>query len=143
MIAPQARLRDRLIARGHSRTLDRELAAGAAPESSPAVALRARRLLDPCERRSIAEGLRRLVRDARDGPPLSRVRVPAVWTRVAAAGEELDQLADALSRPGPVAAHGVAEALLLLTDGTGPLYNPESHSSLRRLAAEATADLRL
>jgi hypothetical protein len=143
LIAPRARLTDRLAARWRSRTLDEVLADGAAPESSAAVALRARRLIDPCERRSIADGLRRLVREAREGPVRSRVRVAACWNRVAAAGDELDELADALSQPGPVAVHGVAEALLLLTDGTGPLYNPESSVSLSAMASSAIADLQL
>lgn len=143
MIAPRAGLKDRLAARLRTRTLDLELASGAPPESSAAVALRARHLIDPIERRSIADGLRGLVREARDGPRLSRVRVPACWKRVRAASEELDELADALIRPGPVSVHGVAEALLLLTDGTGPVYNPDSPANLRTLAVEATADLEL
>ena len=142
-IAPRATLGDRLLARWRSHTLDEELAGGVPPESSPAVALRARRLIDPGERRCIADGLRRLVREARQGPARSRVRVAACWTRVAAASEELDELADVLSSPGPVAVHGVAEALLLLTDGTGPLYNPESRVSLRAVATAAIADLQL
>jgi hypothetical protein len=143
LVAPRARLGDRLVARWRSRTLDEVLADGLPPESSAAVALRARRLIDPCERRSIAESLRRLVREAREGPVRSRVRVAACWNRVAAASEQLDELADALSQPGPVAVHGVAEALLLLTDGTGPLYNPESHVSLQAVASSAIADLQL
>ncbi|MDQ6819492.1 MAG: hypothetical protein ACR2L9_12970 [Solirubrobacteraceae bacterium] len=143
LIAPRPRLWDRLVARWRSRTLDAVLADGVPAESSAAVALRARRLIDPCERRSIADGLRRLVREASEGPVRSRVRVAACWNRVAAASEELDELADALSRPGPVAVHGVAEALLLLTDGTGPLYNPESCVSLQTMATSAIADLQL
>ena len=142
-IAPRAGLRDRAFAKLRSHTLDVALADGLAPESDPAIALRARRLIDPLERRSIADTLRGIVREAREGPRSSRVRVPAVWRRVAEAGEELAELADALSTPGPVAAHGVAEALLLLTDGSGPVYNPDNHASLRLLAAQATADLRL
>ena len=60
-----------------------------------------------------------------------------------AAGDDLIRLADALTQPGPVAARGVAEALLLLTDGTGPLYNSASQASLPECAAHATDDLGL
>ena len=59
-----------------------------------------------------------------------------------AAREELAELADTLDDPGPVAAGGVAQALLLLTDGTGPLYNPFSATSLRAWAERAARDLR-
>lgn len=69
-------------------------------------------------------------------------RVMPSWTRVRAAREELSRLADTLDDPGPVAAGGVAQALLLLTDGTGPLYNPHSRSSLCAGAQRATRELR-
>jgi hypothetical protein len=36
----------------------------------------------------------------------------------------------------------VAQALLLLTDGTGPLYNPSTHSTLRAGASRAARELR-
>ncbi|MDQ6815986.1 MAG: hypothetical protein M3018_01075 [Actinomycetota bacterium] len=142
-VARPARLRDRVLARLLSRSFDLALADGMPPEQNAAVALRARRLIDPCERRSIADALRRAVRESREGASRRWVRIPMCWPRVAAAGEELDELADALSRPGPVAVHGVAEALILLTDGSGPLYNVSSPASLKALAAAATADLQL
>jgi hypothetical protein len=56
---------------------------------------------------------------------------------------ELTRLADALATPGPVAARGVAEASILLTDGTGPLYNAHSRASVSARAARAIDDLRL
>ena len=58
------------------------------------------------------------------------------------AAEELSRLADTLDDPGPVAAQGVARAWLLLTDGTGPLYNARSRTSLCAGAARAIRDLR-
>jgi hypothetical protein len=143
VIARRARLRDRVLARMLSRSFDLALAGGTPAEQSAAVALRARRLIDPCERRSIADAIRQAVRESREGAARRWARMPLCWPRIAAAGEELDELADALTRPGPVAVHGVAEALILLTDGTGPLYNPRSPASLRALAAKATADLEL
>ena len=61
---------------------------------------------------------------------------------MAAASEELSALADTLAEPGPVAASGVAQAWILLTDGTGPLYNPDSRTSLCAGAARAVRELR-
>ncbi len=143
LIARRARVSDRVLARVRGRRLDLALAGGAPPEQNAAVALRARRLIDPSNRRSMAETLRRMLRESHDGHSISYAHVPPCRTRVLAAREQLDELADALSRPGPVAVHGVAEALVLLTDGTGPLYNPTSRVSLSALAAEALEDLRL
>jgi hypothetical protein len=62
-------------------------------------------------------------------------------SRVAAASEELSLLADMLDEPGPVAAGGVAEAWLLVTDGTGPLFNPHARATLRAGAARAAREL--
>jgi hypothetical protein len=143
LIARRPGLRERFLARLCYRRLDLALAGGAQPEQDPAVALRARRLIDPCNRRSMAEAFRRLLRESHEGSKLSYGHVHPSRKHVLAASEELGRLAEALSRPGPVAPHGVAEALLLLTDGTGPLYNPLSPTSLRALAAAAIEDLQL
>jgi len=62
--------------------------------------------------------------------------------RIKSAREELTQLADTLEDPGPVAAGGAAQAWILLTDGTGPLYNPASRTTLRAGAARAVRELR-
>jgi hypothetical protein len=61
---------------------------------------------------------------------------------VRAAREELIRLADTLDEPGPVSAAGVAQAWMLLTDGTGPLYNAESRVTLVAGAARAVRELR-
>jgi hypothetical protein len=61
---------------------------------------------------------------------------------VTAASGELAALADTLAKPGPVAASGVAQAWILLTDGTGPLYNANSRLSLCAGAARAAKALR-
>jgi hypothetical protein len=62
---------------------------------------------------------------------------------VVAASDDLNRLADELATPGPVAARGVAQAWILLTDGTGPLYNARSTGNLRTRAASAADHLRL
>lgn len=59
-----------------------------------------------------------------------------------AARVELRALAHLLDDPGPVTAHRVAQAWLLLTDGTGPLYNRSSDLPLSAQASRAASDLR-
>jgi hypothetical protein len=142
VIAARPRLRDRLAVRWRARHLDRALAAGTPPEASLALALRAQELTEPERRRSIAGGLRRIARDASAGrrSPVARIQPDRVGIK--AASEQLRLLADRLDQPGPVAARGVAKAWLLLTDGTGPLYNPHSRSTLREGIARATLELR-
>ena len=142
-VARSARARDRAVARLRARRLDCALADGAPPEATAPLALRARRLTALCMRRSIADTYRRLVREAHEGGASGHARLIPSAGRVIAATDELTRLADRLSTPGPVGAQGVAEALLLLSDGTGPLYNPRSDGTLRASAARAVRDLTL
>lgn len=135
-------LRARLAARWRSRRLDRALAAGVPPEADAALALRAEQLTELNHRHSIASALRQLIREAREGAPLEPARIRPDRRRVASASAELNALADTLEDPGPVAANGVAQAWILLTDGTGPLYNPYNRTSLRTGAARAARELR-
>lgn len=133
--------RDRFVARWLPRRLDRALAAGTPPEAGAALALRAVRLTEPTERRSIADALRRVLCEAREPAHPSPARIVPNRSTVTSADQELSLLADTLAEPGPVAAQGVAEAHLLLTDGTGPLYNPR-RDGLRSTAARAVRELR-
>jgi hypothetical protein len=143
VVAARARVRDRVTARFLSQQLDLALAAGAAPEIAPALALRARRLTGLRLRRGLADTYRRLLREARDDPQWPRARIVPCQSRVLAASEELSRLADRLAQPGPVTPQGAAKALLLLRDGTGPLYNARSKDSLRERAGEAAERLGL
>jgi hypothetical protein len=142
--AERPRLRDRVAAHWLARRLDRALAEGVSPESSAPLALRAHRLTEPDRRWSIAGALRRIVREAEeDRPRLGRMMpVRPHPATVRAASDELNELADTLDDPGPVAAHGVAQAWLLITDGTGPLYHPGTSDSLSLRAAQAARQLR-
>ena len=126
-----------------SRQLDLALARGAAPEATAPLALRARRLTSLWHRRAIAASYRRLVSEAREAGPKTPGRMIPPRSQVGAASDELSRLADELARPGPVAAQGVAEALLLLSDGTGPLHNPRSNAILRACVASAAENLAL
>lgn len=142
VVAERPRLRDRLVARWRARRLDLALADGVAPEASAPLALRAQRLTEPDRRWSTAGALRRIIREANDGRRPRLGRVNPNLRAVKAASSELNELADTLDDPGPVAAGGVAQAWLLLTDGTGPLYNPRSSELLSVRAARAAQQLR-
>jgi hypothetical protein len=142
-IAPRAGVLDHLSARLHSRDLDQALARGTPPESAAPLALRARRLTALPRRRVIAAGLRRVIRETCGRAPASQFGILPRRAQVAAASDELTRLAEDLVGLGPVAARGTAEAWILLTDGTGPLYNPDSTVSLRASAVSAANGLRL
>jgi hypothetical protein len=129
LVATRPGIRDRLEARVAARRLDHALAAGIYPETSSALALRARRLTGPRRRRTMADGYHRLPREARG--------------RVDSAGYELERLAETLESPGPVTAQGAAQAWLLLTDGTGPIHNADAPIGVRVAAERTLASLSL
>ena len=142
-VAGHIRLRDRAIARLRAQQLDRALAGGERSDKTEALALRATRLTAGPFRRSIAKSYRHILRQAREDPKPSRARIVPSRDRVIAARHELTEVARALTQPGPVAARGVAQALLLLRDGTGPMYNRGSEACLRTCLAIATENLEL
>jgi hypothetical protein len=136
-------MRDRAVAWLRPHKLDLALSAGASPEASAALALRAQRLTSLPHRRLLAETYRRIVREAREGRRRGRVPITPPRRQVSAAREDLMRLADSLAEPGPVAAQGAAQALLLLTDGTGPLYTMRAEPNLPAAAGDAARALRL
>jgi hypothetical protein len=111
--------------------LDRRIAAGSAWESSAALALRARQLIDPRTRRQTAQAFYAIVKYAeRVGlrPVLTAVvvdRRAVLRNRHALLG-----LAERLEGGAPAAARGVALARVLLTDGIGPLFNANSRETV-------------
>ena len=87
--------------------------------------MRARQLASPRTRRQLARSLRARVKDAeRPAAPRLSAAVPLSRRVVLRWRESLLGLAERLERPDPVNPCGVARVLLVLTDGTGPLYNP-------------------
>jgi hypothetical protein len=140
-VAPPEHLRDRLAARLRPRPLDAALANGTPAETNAALALRARRLTNLPRRRRLALTIRGLVREADGAEGAPRMRAGALWYRVSASRDELQLLADRLAEPAPVCPRGVAEVLLLVTDGTGPLYNPHSEADVCDRAESAIANL--
>jgi hypothetical protein len=148
LVVSRASLAARVSARLRFATLDEALAAGADPESRPALTLRAGRLIAPRMRRGLAHSLRRFVAMARTPPsqrapwPVAQPLLPVGGPHVVDAAEALLELADRLERPGPVDARGVALACVLLTDGGGPLHRNQGADALAaaaRAAGEALA----
>ncbi len=115
--------RDRLAARLRAGTLDAALVAGASPESSVPLALHAEHLCAYSQRRLLASSLRRLVALS-EAPATRRRSMPVNRVAVQRACGELESLADRLAADGPVDVRGVAKLRALLSDGTGPLYQP-------------------
>jgi hypothetical protein len=135
------RLRDRFKARVRTAALDRQLAEGAAPESSVALALHASRVYEPSQRRFLARSLTRLAGSS--DSPSTRLRVPVDQEAVRRAHDELEAVADRLNGDGPVSVQGVARIRLLLSDGTGPLYRSARPGQLRGELQSTLAALNL
>ena len=125
------RLRDRLAAHLHAHALDAELAGGARPDSTPALAVRASALSRPSARADLARSLNHVVREAGAHRPRLRGQVPVLRSEILAAAAELGAVARRLVAPGAIAPGGVAAVRLLLSDGRGPLYLSRAGEDLR------------
>lgn len=121
-LAPRPTLLARLSALARSGHLDRELAAGADPEASPALALRARSLLSQRSRAGIAESLDRAIRSASE-PYRRSSQAPLSSPAILEARPELEALSAELRDDTDHRAQGVALARLLLVEPTSPLYH--------------------
>jgi hypothetical protein len=125
-------LRCRLRVQLHRARLDQQLAEGVGNDSVDDRALRGRQLAGRRTRRRLARSLRARVKDAERpvGPQLSAA-VPLSRRAVLASRESLLGLAERLESAAPVNPCGVARVLVLLTDGTGPLYSQGAADRLR------------
>jgi hypothetical protein len=139
----------RLLARCAVARLDRELAAGAGPESSASLAARAMQLTSVRFRRDLAASVQRILAAA-GGPPAvvtSRAagghppRLPLCRARISQSAVPLATLAGCLASPGPVPVRGVAMVSRLLADGTGPLYSEACGDDLGDIIERATRAL--
>lgn len=105
--------------------LDRELAAGTAPESRPELQLRANQLVAPRSRRALAAVIVHLLDAAEEPPGVFERQAPARALNRAAvrrARSELLAVAALLSGDGPVSVRTAARAQVLACDERGPLY---------------------
>jgi len=137
----RAGLVDRLLVRWRTPALDAQLAAGRPAEDERRRAVRASALVDPATRGALAGYWQEILARAARPPRPSDARVPLVRSRVLAADAEIRRLIAALRATAPVPARGVAIASRLLSDGTGPLYNPKSALDLRLAVRSAIRHL--
>ena len=131
LIARAARPWERLLARVCAARLDRELARGASPDASAALALRARALLRPDTQSQLAQRVARVLAEGTGPPPrVMGSRFPVRRNSVQAAAATFKLLVDRLLAPGPLPVQGIAMVRNLLTDGAGPIYHPGSREEL-------------
>jgi len=126
-----------LRARCAAARLDRELAAGASPETSALLATRAMQLTSMKFRRDLATNLQRILAAAGQ-PPAGR---PSPTAGVHPPRIPLAMLAGSLAAPGPVPVRGVALISQLLADGAGPLYQEACGDDLGNIIEKATRAL--
>jgi hypothetical protein len=117
--------------------LDRRLAAGEPPSSSPELRARAAELRAPTERWKLAEEVDQVIESAAQPPRLAGAAAPLNRTGVLACGPLLSDLVDDLRHAERVEARGVALVRRLLRDGGSPLYAPESKAALERAVRQA------
>ncbi len=118
----QSQRRLRLLVYLRAAALDAALAAGAAPDSSAALSLRAHQLIGYHVRRRLAGEIRSLLIGAERPLHPMRSTVPICRHKVIEAREALHELAHLMVSPGPVDARGVAQLLRLLRNGEGPIF---------------------
>jgi len=131
-----ARWTDRLRARLFASSLDRQLADGRSPDSSVALAVRARVLMAADVRSSLAAAFGRLAAPWTDHSRRTHLETPS--RSLARARRELAAVSTRLAS-APVSVRGVAQARVLLGDGGGPLYHPRRDDDLQ-VAAQTILD---
>jgi hypothetical protein len=142
LIARAATPWERLLARICVARLDRELAGGASPDTSAALALRARALLRPHVQCGLAAQVTRVLAEGMG--PVQRVRgsrVPVRRDNIQAAADMLRELIDRLSCPGLLPVKGIAMVRILLADGAGPIYHRGPAEELLSALEQALAAL--
>jgi hypothetical protein len=128
LTATAPRRRDRILARLHGATLDRQIAFGAPPDGGRRRSARAAMLVDPDRRRQLAGYWESLLEHNRHRPPAS-------------IEGDIRHMIDLLRVNAPVPARGVAMSRRLLTDGTGPVYQGGRAQDLRAAVQEANRHL--
>jgi hypothetical protein len=129
----------RLRARASRLELDRALAGGADPSSSPVLAARAGQLVRRSSRHRLASALEHLALTA-DAAPTRFGAVPRRRALQANRFTLLD-LAGTLRKGGLLYARGIAILELVLIDGTGPTYTDARGEGLARELELAGASL--
>jgi hypothetical protein len=118
-----------VIARLFAPSLDTKLAGGTHPAENPRLAARAQQLAAPSYRRGIADSWLDLLIEVRRARTLFDPSVPLVRSHVLAAEGQIRALAGALVSPLPTV-RGLAMSVAMLRDGSGPLFNVKSDTTL-------------
>jgi hypothetical protein len=134
-------LSEKILLRLRAARLDADLAAGMSPETSPRHGMRARRLVTPRMRHSLAGDWEHLLLVSHRATRGLSGRVPIRRERLHRAEPEIRELIEALRASGPVPARGVAIATNLLTDGRGPIYNAKVTDDLTATVMRAVEHL--
>ena len=125
----------RLGARVFGFSLDEHLADGEGPDANRLLGARALQLSSRRLRRSIADSWLDVLIQARQQLSPFDTRIPVIRGRVLDADDQIHAVADALLAP-LTNARGIAMASALLSDGSGPLYNPGCATDLRSALSE-------
>ena len=120
------------LARLFAANLDAKLANGLDPMTSPLTITRAQQLGSLSERQALANNWLSLLEQVNVTRIAFSPAIPIQRRRVGAAKAQIHALARALVRP-LASVRGVAMALTILRDGSGPLFNPYSERSLTDL----------
>ena len=131
----------RVRARVRGFELDRALAAGVDPVSTPALAARAEMLQTRRVREALASTIYLTLKDSRSGTPPFSMRVPVARDAVRRSRGELLELAAELREASAPSVQGIAKASLLARDGTGPLYYEREPGALRAAVLRARDSL--
>jgi hypothetical protein len=121
--------------------VDAKLATGQSPDAGVLRAVRARALVGAAHRRRLVRDWENLLERAHGRSVLGGARVPIRRDRIVAAERDIHEMLRLLGASVPVPVRGVAMASLLLTDGTGPIYNRRHPVDVGDAVREATRHL--
>jgi len=123
-------------------SLDNQLASGRPAESSRLLAARAAAIVSPPVRDELSRSWRNVLSTARGTAqsPLAR-RMPMCRNRILDAEHDVEEMLKVLTSDLPLSAQGVAMSSVLITDGTGPLYNQRSPIDLHLALMDARRQL--
>jgi hypothetical protein len=122
--------------------LDRRLAEGADPSTDPLLEARARHLVAPACRATLAAGLERVVATADESAAALSSAAPVRRGPVRGARHELMGLAGELRHMPEPRPRGVAMAERLLTEPSSVLFTASSHDEVAHAARDAVGNMR-